>query len=101
MKTETFSYLPPLTPEQVRKQLRYILDNGWIPGIEFTAQPGAQNTYWSWWKLPLFNARTPEDVWAEIEACRAAHPDCYIRLSAYDSARQLEAMSFVVAQPSS
>ncbi len=99
MKTETFSYLPPLTPEQVRKQIHYLLNNGWIAGIEF-AKPGEiSNTYWSWWKLPMFNAHTPEEIWTEIEACRTAHPDCYIRLTGYDRSRQAQVMSFVVYQP--
>ncbi len=99
MKTETFSYLPPLTPEQVRKQIHYLLKNGWIAGIEFAKPTEISNTYWSWWKLPLFNAQTPDDIWAEIEACRAIHPDCYIRLTGYDRSRQAQVMSFVVYQP--
>ena len=33
-KYETFSYLPPLTPEELRKQVAYIIAQGWNPGIE-------------------------------------------------------------------
>jgi ribulose-bisphosphate carboxylase small chain len=99
MKTETFSYLPPLTPEQARRQIAYGLNNGWIVGVEFTSQPGPTNTYWSWWKLPFFNARTPEEVWNEVEACAEAHPDCFVRITAYDNREQRQMMSFVVHHP--
>ncbi|MFQ6020187.1 MAG: ribulose bisphosphate carboxylase small subunit, partial [Dehalococcoidia bacterium] len=30
MKLETFSYLPPMTQEQVTKQIQYILANGFV-----------------------------------------------------------------------
>jgi ribulose-bisphosphate carboxylase small chain len=96
MKTETFSYLPPMTAAEVRRQIHYVLRNGWIPGVEYTAAPGPAATYWSMWKLPLFLARTPEDVLSEIEACRAAHPGCYVKLAGYDRARQGQVLSFVV-----
>lgn len=52
MRTETFSYLPPLTDEQIEKQIAYILRNGWIPAIEYTDRPGPTNHYWTLWKLP-------------------------------------------------
>lgn len=32
---ETFSYLPPLTSEQIAKQVDYIINNGWTPCLEF------------------------------------------------------------------
>lgn len=99
MKTGTFSYLPLLTPDQARHQIGYGLRNGWIMGIEFTPQPGPTHTYWHWWKLPLFNARTPDEVWTEVEACADAHPDCFVRLTAYDSREQQQRMSFVVRHP--
>jgi ribulose-bisphosphate carboxylase small chain len=99
MKTETFSYLPPLSREQVIKQLRYFLNNGWIPGIEYTDRAHASNAYWSWWKLPLFGVKTPDETLAEIEACKAAHPGCFVRVTAYDSQRQGQVMGFVVHNP--
>jgi ribulose-bisphosphate carboxylase small chain len=33
---ETFSYLPPLSDAQITKQLQYMLDQGYIPGVEFS-----------------------------------------------------------------
>jgi hypothetical protein len=32
---ETFSFLPPLTSEQIGKQIDYITRNGWTPCLEF------------------------------------------------------------------
>jgi ribulose-bisphosphate carboxylase small chain len=99
MKTETFSYLPPLSGEQVTGQIQYFIRQGWIAGIEFSEQPDARTAFWHWWKLPMFGFQSPEEVLTEIQACQAAHPDSYIRLTAYDSQRQGQVMAFVVKQP--
>lgn len=99
MKTETFSYLPALNQEQLTRQIQYFLDNDWIPGIEFTARPGPTTSLWNWWKLPLFGARTPDEVLGEVAACRRANADCYIRITAYDRDRQGQVMAFVVHRP--
>jgi ribulose-bisphosphate carboxylase small chain len=98
-RLETFSYLPPLTDEQGAAQTRSILQRGLIPAIEHTTDPGPRNTYWSLWKLPLFDARTPEAVLAEVETCARANPESYVRLSGYDSKRGGKAASFVVRRP--
>jgi ribulose-bisphosphate carboxylase small chain len=44
------------------------------------------------WKLPMFEATTPEQIRAELEACAAAFPDHRVRLIGYERARQLAAM---------
>jgi ribulose-bisphosphate carboxylase small chain len=99
VKLETFSYLPPLSTQQIGRQIQYLLKKGFIPAIEYVRQPTPNEHYWSMWKLPLFEARAAEDVLAEIEACKTAHPGCYIKLIGYDRNRQSQAMSFVVNQP--
>ena len=33
-KYETFSYLPALAPEKTRRQIAYMVTQGWNPGIE-------------------------------------------------------------------
>ena len=38
---ETFSYLPPLTDEQISKQVDYIINQGLIPCLEFSAAESA------------------------------------------------------------
>ncbi|NET51460.1 MAG: ribulose bisphosphate carboxylase small subunit, partial [Merismopedia sp. SIO2A8] len=30
------------------------------------------------WKLPLFNARSPKEVLAEVDECRVDYRDCFI-----------------------
>ena len=34
-KFETLSYLPPLSMEQLIKQIEYLIRNNWIPCLEF------------------------------------------------------------------
>ena len=99
MKLETFSYLPPMTSQQVGKQIQYLLRQQFIPAVEYARHPEPRDHYWSMWKLPLFEAHAAEDVLAEIEACRTANPDCYIKLIGYDRSRQSQAVSFVVHRP--
>lgn len=99
MKTETFSFLPPFTTNQVARQIQYFMQQGWIAGIEYCAQPDARTAFWHWWKLPLFTIQTPEQALAELQACQAAHPDSFIRLTAYDRQRQGQVMAFVVTPP--
>jgi ribulose-bisphosphate carboxylase small chain len=98
-RLETFSYLPPLTDEQITAQAGSILKRGLIPAIEHMTHPGPRDTYWSLWKLPLFDARTPEVVLAEVETCARANPDAYVRLSGYDPKRGGQVASFVVRRP--
>jgi hypothetical protein len=31
---ETLSYLPPLTDQQIAKQIDFMIDQGYIPGVE-------------------------------------------------------------------
>lgn len=99
MKTETFSYLPALTTEQIEKQIQHFLNNGWVVGIEYSSQPDPALAYWDWWKLPLFNMRSVSEIMAEIEACKSQNPEGYIRLTSYDNTRQTQVMSFVVHRP--
>jgi ribulose-bisphosphate carboxylase small chain len=99
MKLETFSYVPALSTQQVVRQLHYLLQQGLVPMIEYVENPAVRDHYWTMWKLPLFEARAAEDVLAEIEACKAANPGCYIKLIGYERRRQTQAISFVVQRP--
>ena len=96
MKLGTFSYLPPMNPQQVRKQVEYILARGWNPAIEHTEAGCATGSYWSMWKLPLFGETSVERVLAEAEACRKANPGHVVRLIGYDNVRQTLGSAFVV-----
>ena len=88
MKYGTFSYLPPMTAQQVRRQVEYVLARGWNPAIEH-AEPGrAAGPYWSMWQLPMFGEQSADRVLAEAEACRRANPGHVVRLIGYDNQRQ-------------
>ena len=97
----TFSFLPDLTDEQIRKQVEYCLRNGWPINIECTDDPHPRNSYWEMWGLPMFDLVDPTAVMDEINACRRAYPNHYIKVNAYDITRGREAaaLSFLVGRP--
>lgn len=97
----TFSFLPPLTDEEINKQIQYCLDNEWPINVEFTDDPHPRNTYWEMWKQPMFDVKDPAAILYEINECRKANPQHYIRVGAYDrrKGRQTIALSFIVNRP--
>jgi ribulose-bisphosphate carboxylase small chain len=97
----TFSFLPDLTDDQIRKQVEYALGKGWALGIELTDDPHPRNTYWEMWGQPMFDLHDAAGVMQELQACRVAHPEHYIRLNAFDSERGFETvrLSFIVQRP--
>ncbi|MCA8904695.1 MAG: ribulose bisphosphate carboxylase small subunit, partial [Hyphomonas sp.] len=58
-------------------------------------------TYWEMWGNPMFDLRDPKGVMMELEECRKANPDCYIRINAFDNARGVESvvLSFLTDRP--
>jgi len=97
----TFSYLPDLTDQEIRKQVEYALSNGWAVSVEFTDDPHPRNTYWEMWGAPMFDLKDAAGVMAEITACRKAHPNHYVKVNAFDSTRGWETvkLSFIVNRP--
>ncbi len=97
----TFSYLPDLTDQQIVAQVRYALDNGWAISLETTDDPHPRNVYWDMWGQPMFDLHDADAVMQELRRCRAALPDHYIKISAYDASlgRQTTALSFIVNRP--
>ena len=97
----TFSFLPDLTDDQIKKQVKYCLDNDYAVSIEHTDDPHPRNTYWEMWGLPMFDLKDPAGVLMEINECRNAHPENYIRVGAIDSERGTESLrlSFIVNRP--
>lgn len=97
----TFSFLPDLTDEQITKQIKYCLQNGWAVNVEYTDDPHPRNTYWEMWGLPMFDLKDPAGILVEINGCRKAFPNHYIRVSAFDATRGVESLrlSFIVNRP--
>ncbi len=96
-----FSFLPDLTDAQITAQVEYMLSRGWAVGIEHTRDPHPRNTYWEMFGNPMFDLRDAKGVMMELEECRKAHPDAYIRLQGFDSTRGFETVmiSFIVDRP--
>ncbi len=96
---ETFSFLPPLTSDEIYNQIVYIINQGWTPALEHESIESASAHYWGMWKLPFFGMRDPNEVLKEIEACRQQYPDHLIRVLGYDSYTQCQGHNFVVYRP--
>jgi ribulose-bisphosphate carboxylase small chain len=117
---ETFSFLPPLSNDEISKQVAYIVNNGWTPCLEFAepeqAYVSSENTvrfggsasvlyfdnrYWTMWKLPMFGCTDGAQVVKEMQACTKAFPDAYIRLVAFDNVKQVQCAMLLVHRPAS
>lgn len=96
---ETLSYLPPLSDAQMKNQIQYILDQGYIAGVEFSESSEPEMHYWTLWKLPLFHAKTVNEVMVEIDACRSEYRNCFIRVMGFDNIKQCQVLSFIVHNP--
>ena len=97
----TFSYLPDFTDEEVKAQVRYCLDNGWAVSMEYTDDPHPRNAYWEMWELPMFDLSDLDVALHEINNCRQAFPNHYIKVNGYDrtKGRQTTTLSFIVQRP--
>ncbi|CAN6351275.1 unnamed protein product [Urochloa humidicola] len=110
MKFETLSYLPPLSQDELLKQVDYLIRNNWIPCLEFSkvgfvfrensTSPGYYDgRYWTMWKLPMFGCTDASQVYAELEEAKKAYPDCYIRILGFDNVRQVQCVMFIAYKP--
>ena len=97
-----FSLLPDLTDAQIKKQIEYSIKSGYAVGIEYTDDPHPRNCYWEMWGLPLFNIPDASTIMYEINECRKAHPNMYVKINAFNNARGVEstALSFIIQRPS-
>jgi len=97
----TFSYLPDLTDDEISAQIQYAVDQGWAIAVEFTDDPHPRNALWEMWGLPMFDIADASAGLHEVTACRAAYPQHYIKVVAYDASlgRQTTALSFMVSRP--
>jgi len=96
-----FSFLPDLTDEQITAQIKYALNHGWAVNVEYTDDPHPRNTYWEMFGMPMFDLKDPAGILMEVNNCRKTFPNCYVRVTAFDSSRGVESprMSFLVNRP--
>ena len=93
---ETFSYLPPMTPDRLRQQITYLIAQGWNPAIEHTEPERAFSSFWYLWKLPFFGEKSVERILSELEAFHRANPGHHVRLLGYDNYTQSQGTAFIV-----
>jgi ribulose-bisphosphate carboxylase small chain len=93
---ETFSYLPAMTPDRLRKQITYLIAQGWNPAIEHSEPEKAFSSFWYLWKLPMFGEKSVEKILNELEACHRANPGHHVRLLGYDNFTQSQGTAFIV-----
>jgi len=105
---ECLSYLPPLSDDEISRQIDYLVSNGWAPCIEFASQEEAdtnqlffagpalyENRYWTMWKLPMFGCQSGDEVLAEIQNCQDEYPGYRVRVVGFDNVRQCQMAGFI------
>ncbi len=99
----TFSFLPDLTDEEIKAQIKYALGHGWATMVEYTDDPHPRNYLWEMWKQPNFDLEEDEvdPVMKDVNDCREAYPNHYVKLVCYDSGlgKQTTKLAFLVNRP--
>jgi ribulose-bisphosphate carboxylase small chain len=97
----TFSFLADFSDSDIRAQVEYCLKNNWAVSVEFTDDPHPRNTYWEMWGMPMFDMKDAAGIMHEINQCRKAYPNHYVRVNGFDSTRGWETvrLSFIVNRP--
>jgi len=101
MTQGAFSYLPPLTDDEIAVQLDRAIRRGSAVSIELTEHPAPRHHYWQLWGVPQFEDVTADAVVDEINRCRVAFPNHYVKVTMLDPAlgRQTVSLSFIVHRP--
>ncbi len=97
----TFSWLPDLDDGEIKAQIQYALDQEWAISVEFTDDPHPRNIYWEMWGLPMFDIKDASAGLMEVNKCREAFPNHYIRVNGFSviAHRATTALSFIVNRP--
>jgi ribulose-bisphosphate carboxylase small chain len=97
----TFSFLPDFSDDEIRAQVEYCLKNNWAVSVEFTDDPHPRNIYWEMWGMPMFDMKDAAGIMHEINQCRKAYANHYVRVNGFDSTRGWETvrLSFIVNRP--
>ncbi len=97
----TFSYLPPLSDDEIRAQIQYGIDQDWAVAIEFTDDIHPRNVYWEMWGFPDFDAKDAAAGLFEVNRCREAYPNHYVRVTLYNPklTKQTIGLQFIVNRP--
>ena len=96
-----FSFLPDLTDEDIHTQVQYCIDKGWAVSVEHTDDPHPRNVYWEMWGHPMFDNPDAAAVVYELNECRKAYSERYIRIVAFDASPGWESvrLAFIANRP--
>ena len=100
-----YSFIQPLTLDDIELQLNHCVKEGYAVGIEYTYDPHPRNAYWDMWGKPVFKEEKPiipTDIIFEMRELLRSHPNAYHKLVAFDNSKGTEscAMAFIVHRPS-
>ncbi|KAH6770110.1 ribulose bisphosphate carboxylase small chain 1A [Perilla frutescens var. hirtella] len=110
-KFETLSYLPPLSREQLLKEIEFLIRSKLIPCLEFELKDGFvyrehhsspgyyDGRYWTMWKLPMFGCTDPVQVLKELDECVALYPNAFVRIIGFNNIRQVQVTSVIAHRP--
>ncbi len=95
-KFETFSYLPEMNNDDLKKQVKYIINKGWIAAVEHTEPKNASEHYWYMWKLPMFGESDVDKILYEAGTCHKTYPNHHVRLIGYDNCKQSQGATMMI-----
>merc|ERR1711937_486258 len=84
-KCECLSYLPPLSDDEISRQIDYLVGNGWAPCIEFASQEEADTNQLLFAGPALY----------EIQNCQDEYPGYRVRVVGFDNVRQCQMAGFI------
>ena len=87
---DCFSFLPDLTDEQITAQVEYCLGNELGDRGRIHRRPAPAEHLLGDVGQPDVRPQDAKGVMMELDECRKAHGDAYIRLNAFDSTRGFE-----------
>jgi len=96
----TFSYLPPLSDDEIRAQIQYGIDQGWaVASSSPTTSTPATST--GRCGLPGLRRKDSAAGLFEVNRCREAYPNQYIRVTLYNPklTKQTIGLQFIVNRP--
>lgn len=96
---ETFSFLPPLSANQIASQVDTLLADDQVLLIEYTENPDVNDLFWKNWQIPEKKDMASTWIVAQLDACARRNPYSYIRLSGYCPTEHKTTQSFIVRAP--
>lgn len=99
-----YSYLQPLSLDDIELQINFLEKEGYAVGLEYTYDPHPRNSYWEMWGKPIFKEegkRGADDIIFELRELVKCHPNAYQKIVAFDNDKGAESCSsaFLIHRP--